>query len=78
MVWKVGKAEHLEQITKAESMAGRFGRPLPAVVGHGEVVQTFNFKALGRGEGELVFVLKPSRDQYAPAKEVATYRVRVL
>ena len=28
--------------------------------------------------GNLVFVLKPSRDQYAPAKEVATYRVRVL
>src|ERR1700761_715220 len=78
LTWKLGACEHLEQITKVESIAGRVGRPLPASVGHGEVVQTFTFKAIGRGEGNLVFVLKPSRDQYAPAKEVATYRVRVL
>jgi hypothetical protein len=78
LVWRVGKADHLVQITKAEAMAGRFGRPLPASVGHGGVVQTFSFKAMGRGRGELVFVLRPSRDDYAPPKEIATYKVRVL
>jgi hypothetical protein len=78
LVWRVGKADHLVQITKAESMAGRLGRPLPASVGHGGVVQTFSFKAMGRGQGELVFVLRPSRDDYAPPKQIASYSVRVL
>jgi hypothetical protein len=78
LAWRVGKADHLVRITKAESMAGRFGRPLPATVGHGGVVQTFSFRAEGRGEGELVFVLRPSRDDYAPPKQIATYTVRVL
>ena len=77
-VWRVGKADHLYQMTKVGSMAGRLGRPLPASVGHGGVVQTFSFKAVGRGEGELTFVLRPSHDEYAPPKEIAVYRVRVL
>lgn len=78
LVWRVGKADHLYQMTKVGAMAGRMGRPLPASVGHGGVVQTFSFKAIGRGEGELTFVLRPSHDEYAPPKEIATYRVRVL
>jgi hypothetical protein len=78
LMWKVGKAEHLDQLTKVGAMAGRFGRPLPPSVGHGGVVQTFQFKAVGRGEGELTFVLRQSHDTGAPPKEIATYRVRVL
>src|SRR5262249_54325899 len=78
LVWRVGKADQLVQTTRAEAFAGRFGRPLPASVGHGGVVQTFSFKAEGRGEGELVFVLRPSRDNYAPPQQIATYSVRVL
>ena len=77
-VWRVGKADHLNQMTKMGSMAGRLGRPLPASVGHGGAVQTFSFKAVGRGEGELTFVLRPSHDEYAPPKEIAVYQVRVL
>jgi Chagasin family peptidase inhibitor I42 len=78
LTWRVGKADHLVQLTKAEAMTGRFGRPLPPVVGHGGVVQTFSFKASGRGQGELVFVLRPSRDDKAPPKDTATYKIRVL
>jgi hypothetical protein len=78
VIWRVSKADHLYQMTKVGAMAGRMGRPLPPSVGHGGVVQTFSFKAVGRGEGELTFVLRASHDEYAPPKEIATYRVRVL
>jgi len=79
LIWRVGKADHLAPLTKAEAaMTGRFGRPLPPSVGHGGVVQTFSFVATGRGQGELVFVLKPSRDDKAAPKQIATYNIRVL